>query len=203
MAGKEKASGYQGSPVEGTRRVRTDKREMQAAMRTEDDPQTGEGQGEGSSCRVLKTTPRPSVKRFFRDSLRQAEEVIYWIYYRPHFSACLAWELMASSCITLNAPLSLLVNVVWHTLWEIRENRSIDLGFWPFLMHGAVAVESGCEEPFHSIKCFFECHLLQHPSFLSFFPCVSSSAVHSSLSLSERSEARWTDTNEVVCWRLA
>lgn len=47
------------------------------------------------------------------------------------------------------------------------------LVFVLFLMHGVVVVESGCEGPFHSIKCFFEYHLFQHPSFLSSSFCLS------------------------------
>ncbi|KAG7227210.1 hypothetical protein INR49_014010 [Caranx melampygus] len=57
--GKE-ASNYQRSPIEGTQDqpgVRKDKRKKQAAMRTEDDPQTGEGQGEGSACRINLVVP--------------------------------------------------------------------------------------------------------------------------------------------------
>lgn len=60
--GRKEASNYQGSPVEGTHDqpgVRKDKRKKQAAMRTEDDPQAGEGQGEGSACRVLKMSLSP------------------------------------------------------------------------------------------------------------------------------------------------
>lgn len=65
--------------------------------------------------------------------------------------------------------LSLSANVVWHSLGEIRANRSIDLVFFGlFQTHNAVVVESGCKGHFHSTKCFLECHLFKHPSFPSF-----------------------------------
>lgn len=100
--------------------------------------------------------------------------------------------------------LSLPTNVVWHTLGEIRENRSIDLGFWPCLMSDAVV--EWVWRAFSIHQMFFECHLFRHPSFLSFYLSfdlsLSTSLPPLLISLPERSEDDYADTNEVVCWRL-
>lgn len=81
------------------------------------------------------------------------------------------------------------------------ERISIDLGFWPFLMHNAVVVESGREGPFHSTNVFMRViyFCINHFSFY-----LSPLPFSFSLSFLSPADQRQEEHLQikVVCWRL-
>lgn len=100
---------------------------------------------------------------------------------RSHYAWCLSYHFPA--------------NMLWHTLGAIRENSSIDpgMGFFSslaFLMHYAMELESGCEEPFHPAKCLIGVSSVSAAA-LSFFIPLCSSPLKSLPPF----EAEWSDTN--------
>lgn len=64
-----------------------------------------------------------------------------------------------------------------------------------FLMHYAIVLESGCEGPFHPTKCLIGVPSVSAAALSFFIPLCSSSLI----SLPPF-EAKWSDTNEFVCW---